>query len=177
MRNIYLCESQPVERQNYEREIKQQLLVNQLSSLVYSFGTESPEELLLYVQNHPLETGLYFLDTEMGIGQVSGMQLAEQIRQSDPQALIVFFAYQKELSVNAIQRHIEPLDYIIKTSDHKEEYQQIMLDLKIAQQRDKVVPENKTEIFTYKLESRIYKLDIQKKLIILVLRIHHISSD
>ncbi len=37
-----------------------------------------------------------------------------------------------------------------------------MLDLKIAQQRDKVVPENKTEIFTYKLESRIYKLDIQK---------------
>lgn len=149
MRNIFLCENQPDEKKYYEQFIKQQLTKHQLPALTYSFGTDSPEELLLYVKNHPLETGLYFLDAELAIGQMSAIELAEQIRHNDPQALIVFLAHQEDLSFQAIQRHIEPLDYIIKTVDYKNEDQQILLDMQIAQRRDQNIPESTSEIFTY----------------------------
>lgn len=162
MRNIFLCENQLSEIQHYEQFIKFQLETNQFPALTYSFGTENSEELLLYVKNHPLETGLYFLGIKAGDGQLNAIQLAEQIRQSDPQALIVFLAQQEKLSFKAVQHHIEPLDYIIKTTDHQKEYAQILLDLQIAQQRDRNIPDNTSEIFTYKLESSIYKLNIQK---------------
>lgn len=162
MRNIFLCEGQLNDRLFYEQFIKQQLEQKKLPALTYLFGTESAEELLLYVKNHPLETGLYFLDTDRKVGQFSAIQLAEQIRQHDQQALIVFLARKEELSFEAIQRHVEPLDYIIKTVDHKNEENQMLLDMQIAQQRDRSILESTSDIFTYKLESSIYKLSIQK---------------
>ncbi|KIS03343.1 response regulator transcription factor [Paucilactobacillus wasatchensis] len=161
MRNVYLCDDQAVERQYYEKLIQTELETGNLSALTYCFATGSSAELLLYIKNHPLETSVYFVDVQLGDNKRGGIELAQQIRANDPSALIVFLALHDGLSLATIQQHIEPLDYIIKHTEHELEQQRFAHDLRIAHERTKSGFEVTGSVFTYRPNNRIYQLGIQ----------------
>lgn len=58
-------------------------------------------------------TGIYFLDIDLN-SNMNGMQLAQQIRLSDPRGFIVFISAHSELSYMTFQYRVEAMDFVLK---------------------------------------------------------------
>lgn len=112
MINIYLCEDNKEQLDNWEKIINNHLLMNHLNERL-AFSTQSPEELLLELKNHPSTMGLYFLDICLN-SNINGLQLASEIRAKDPIGEIVFITSRSEMCYLTYEYQVRALDFIVK---------------------------------------------------------------
>lgn len=79
---------------------------------------QNANEVLSYLNEHPLDGGIYFLDIELGDNQddINGVDLAEEIKKLDQRAQIVFVTAYDEYMELTYQRRIGSIDYISKSN-------------------------------------------------------------
>ena len=73
----------------------------------------SIREVLVYVNSNP-DTYLFFLDLDMGNGQLNGIDLAQQLREKAIPAKIVFVTSHIEKCMAILKSGVEPFDFIEK---------------------------------------------------------------
>jgi len=76
-------------------------------------STDSPTELLDYLEHHKGQNNLYILDVDLA-HDMDGIVLASKIREKDVQGKIVFVTTYDQLSYLTFRYKVEALDYIIK---------------------------------------------------------------
>jgi len=67
-----------------------------------------------YLEKHPKNAGLYFLDYNLNHQGMDGKGLAEEIRKYDPRGFIVFITSDAKAHRLTFQHKVEALDYIVK---------------------------------------------------------------
>lgn len=156
MRFIYLCEDQEMQRKFYEESILEQLRCNQYNQLQYRLSTDDPEDILRDLNGLINQSGIYFLDIQLGIGRLNGLETASRIRQADPEGLIVFLTAHDEFSLTALQRRVQPFDYIIK-QDNQHELKKIAADLHFANENEVELSEKKESFFSYSMGKQVFQ--------------------
>ena len=111
MLNVFICEDNTIERNKFEKIIKDIIMIENLDMDV-SLSTGNPEDILSYLDNNSV-SGLYFLDIDLK-NKINGLKLAEKIREYDPRGFIVFVTTHTEMSYLTFIYKVEAMDYIIK---------------------------------------------------------------
>ena len=87
MLHIYICDD-IVEQANNIQKIISNLIVLKDWDIIIKGTFHSPSELLSAIERRSVP-GLYFLDIELN-AEINGLQLAQRIRDYDPDGFIVF---------------------------------------------------------------------------------------
>ncbi|WP_282919742.1 LytR/AlgR family response regulator transcription factor [Ignavigranum ruoffiae] len=113
MLNIYVIEDHAIERQRLADYIDQYLRDHSIAGQVIYVGDQA-EDLLTRLTPTDFLQDLFFLDVDLGNGQMNGIQLAAEIRRRLPAARIVFVTTHEEMALLTFKYSVEALDYIIK---------------------------------------------------------------
>ena len=109
---IIICEDVFEQRKHTENIILNHIVMEEYRmSIVLS--TSNPDDVMAYLNAHPNQSGLYFLDINLEHA-MSGLSLATHIREKDTRATIIFVTQHIELSPLTFKYKVEALDYIIK---------------------------------------------------------------
>jgi len=111
MINIILCEDNEKERTWMTDFISGHVMMENLDMKLI-LSTADPNEVLIHVKANP-NGGLYFLDVDLQ-AEMTGIQLAVQIRACDPKASIVFITTHAELMSLTFEYAIEAMGYVLK---------------------------------------------------------------
>ena len=108
---VYICDDEAPIRQRLEQIVAGQIMI--LDSDMGPVRTvEEPDELLR-LQKEDSVPAVYFLDIDFP-GKISGLELAQKLRQYDPRGFIVFITAHHDLAVETFRLRLEELDYIGK---------------------------------------------------------------
>ena len=110
---VYICDDEPFIRENLTQIVDSQILI-----LDCDMGPvralEDPDELLR-AQREASVPAIYFLDIDFP-GKMSGLVLAQKLRQYDPRGFIIFITAHSDLAFETFRLRLEALDYIVKGS-------------------------------------------------------------
>lgn len=140
----------------YEQKILEELQHNDYNELQFMFSTDDYQAILDSIGGFINQSGLYILDIRLEDGASRGIEAAEEIRRRDPNGLVVFLTTHEEFSLTAMQRRIEPFDYIIK-SDTQTELCKLAEDLQFANENEVELSEKKEAFFSYHSDSQLYQ--------------------
>jgi len=111
MLNIFICENDDAQRavlvENVEAGIRRVSIEAKVA-----LETADPDEVLAYVQENSV-TGLYFFDVDLKV-DMSGIELASQIRKHDKRGVIAFVTSRVEMMALTFEQNVEAIAYIIK---------------------------------------------------------------
>ena len=108
---VYICDDEAPIRQRLEQIVAGQIMI--LDSDMGPVRTvEEPDELLR-LQKEDSVPAVYFLDIDFP-GKISGLELAQKLRQYDPRGFIVFITAHHDLAFETFRLRLEALDYIVK---------------------------------------------------------------
>lgn len=108
---VYICDDEKPIRENLERIISEQIMILDVD-MGPVCSTENPDELLR-IQREDTVPAVYFLDIDFP-GKMSGLTLAQKLRQYDPRGFIVFITAHGDLAFETFRLRLEALDYIVK---------------------------------------------------------------
>lgn len=111
---VYICDDELPIRKSLEQIVRNQILILD-SDMGPVRALEDPEKLL-EVQKQDSVPAIYFLDIDFP-GKMSGLELAQKLRQYDPRGFIVFITAHNDLAFETFRLRLEALDYIVK-GDH-----------------------------------------------------------
>ncbi|VDG33616.1 DNA-binding response regulator [Lactobacillus pentosus] [Lactiplantibacillus mudanjiangensis] len=150
MIDIYLCEDEPQQLANLNQMITNYVMIEQLDMQVVKAST-TPEPLLQLPADHHYR--LYFLDIELR-ATMTGIELAQHIRQADADCKIVFVTTHAELALETLRYQVEPLAFILK--DGADSIQtQVIAALKLAQQRWQQAQPSHDDYLTFKTGDQV----------------------
>lgn len=109
---VIICEDNIRQRKSIVEIIENCILREELIMEV-ELETGKPQEVIDYLEEAQNFIRLYFIDVDLGEG-LNGIQLAEVIRQKEPNCYIVFITNHADMSIKTFEYKIEALDYIIK---------------------------------------------------------------
>ena len=112
MLEIFICEDNLAQRAYLEQLIQQAIVLNDWEMML-RLSTESPLEILAYLEKHPQTQGIYFLDVDLNT-KMNGIQLGAEIRNRNPHGKIIFITAHNELLPLTFQYKVEAMDYIAK---------------------------------------------------------------
>lgn len=154
---IYLLEDSEIQRNAYERIVKNTIMINEYAMQVV-IATDSPEELLAKIVN--FKEGLFFLDMEIDEDNQAGLKLASKLREKIPFSQIVFITTHDELSFLTLERRISPLDYILKDQAEDIIMQKIIKDINVAQKTLVANVSQHQDILGYKIGARLFSVQM-----------------
>ena len=150
---IYICEDNHSQREFIENCVKNYLMIEEDIDARLVLSTENPYDLLNYLSNNTISTGLYFLDVNLQT-DINGLELAMKIRELDNFAKIVFITTHSELSYMTFTYKVEAMDYIIK-ENIGELTGRISDCIKVAYKRYLSEKESKQSVFKFKVGNKI----------------------
>ncbi len=118
MMSIYLCDDEHIWLQRIEKAITSYQLQSNWNIHIAYQGT-SPEELLRYLREQKPTGGIYFLDIDLK-SQISGLDLAVQIRKQDSKASIIFVTTHDEMVMETFRLKVSALEFIVKDAPSPE---------------------------------------------------------
>ena len=80
---------------------------------------ESPVVLLETLRQTRDRGNIYLLDVELKHPEYDGFLLGKEIRNTDPQGIIIYITSFRNLAFKTFQYHIEAFDYIVKDADKR----------------------------------------------------------
>lgn len=148
---IYLCEDDIQQLELWKKLIQNTVLISEWDMKVKAACT-TPEGLLSKINKSKPENAVYFLDVDLK-SNVSGIQLAVNIRKYDPRAFIIFVTTHEEMAYHTFKYKVEPLGYIIKDApDFKDQIKDCLLNVFEKYQ----VPNNPiSDILTVRMERKV----------------------
>ena len=114
MTEIILCEDNEKDRKWMTDFIRGHIMIENLDMKV-AISTANPHDVLKYAKEN-VNGGLYFLDVDLR-AEITGIQLAVQIREVDSKASIVFITTHAELMSLTFEYAIEAMGYVLKGDD------------------------------------------------------------
>ena len=114
-----------------------------------ALSANHPKSILLYLENHTVESGLYLLDVDLQ-ADINGIELAAKIREKDLSATIIFITSKSELMDLVFRHKIEALDYITKDSPSEEVEQRTLDCIALSYKRFLHGKHTPTKYFTIK---------------------------
>lgn len=108
---VYICDDEEPVREKLTHIVSQQIMIldNDMGPV---HAVEDPE-ILLERQKENAVPAIYFLDIDFP-GRISGLELAQKLRQYDPRGFIVFITAHGDLAFETFRLRLEALDYIVK---------------------------------------------------------------
>lgn len=152
---VYLLEDNAIQRQKYAEFIKNGILINDANLELKSISDSTESFYQDYI---PQEQGLYFLDMEINVDKLAGLNIAEKVRKDTPLAQIVFITTHGELSLTTLERKIAPMDYILKDKGLDEIKQRITEDIEVAQMNLQKYSHSSKNLLDYKIGSRYFSI-------------------
>lgn len=153
---VFICEDDQAQRERLEMYVKNYMMIEDYD-MTLALATENPEVILEYLKENPGTTGLYFLDVDLQ-HEMSGINLAAEIREMDDLGKIVFVTTHGELSYLTFTYKIEAMDYIIK--DQSEDIQsRVQACMRIAHKRYLNDRNPEKKIFNVKVGDKIRAID------------------
>lgn len=114
MLSVFVCEDDPHHLECISESIKEYIATEDWDMELFC-ATTTPYEVLYHLRDGDFD-GLYFVDTHLN-SNMDGLQLAKEIRQYNPRGFIVFVSADKDSIFLTFKNGLEPMEYILKTSD------------------------------------------------------------
>lgn len=153
---IYICDDEQMIRARLKKIVSDQIIL-----LNGDMGpvqvTDSPAELL-ELQRQDTVPAVYFLDIDFP-GQISGLALAQELRQYDPRGFIVFITAHGDLAFETFRLRLEALDYIVK-GEHDHIAVRVRDCLTSIQDRLRHEPSGQGRYCTLKLFDRVRHIPV-----------------
>lgn len=111
MIDVYICEDVQKQRERIIYYVETTIMIEEYD-MELKLATDDVDAFLQAVKESK-NTGLYFLDIDLGNGK-NGLLLAKEIRKYDPRGFIVFVTSHSEMSLLTFQYKVEALDFIVK---------------------------------------------------------------
>ena len=108
---VYICDDEQPVRASLEQIVRGQILI--LDGDMGPVRAFDDPDALLAAQKEDAVPAVYFLDIDFP-GRISGLQLAQKLRQYDPRGFIVFITAHNDLAFETFRLRLEALDYIVK---------------------------------------------------------------
>lgn len=112
MLSIYICEDDKFQLEQIKECIDNCIIINEYDMKISGCYT-NPSICISQIKTHTPLHGIYFLDIDLK-ADINGIELATQIRKTDPRAFIIFITTHEEMSIVTFQYKVEALDFIIK---------------------------------------------------------------
>lgn len=126
-------------------------------------------EVADYLEDNKVDSGVYFLDIELSKDKADrdGIDLAEFIRQKDPNAQIIFITAYENLAAMTYRRRTGALDFITKNDSDEVLQKRLNETLSLAARRIRESHAIKKMTFSYKMGRRIINENINDVLYII----------
>ncbi|MBD5542020.1 MAG: response regulator transcription factor [Lachnospiraceae bacterium] len=108
---VYICDDEAAVNARLNKIVSDQIMILD-GDMGPVQSADSPEKLL-ELQRQNTVPAIYFLDIDFP-GQVSGLELAQELRRYDPRGFIVFITAHDDLAFETFRLRLEALDYIVK---------------------------------------------------------------
>ena len=108
---VYICDDELSVRDKLEHIVSEQIMI--LDNDMGPVRAVDDPEVLLRQQREASVPAVYFLDIDFP-GRISGLELAQKLRQYDPRGFIVFITAHGDLAFETFRLRLEALDYIVK---------------------------------------------------------------
>ncbi|EDX43289.1 LytR/AlgR family response regulator transcription factor [Limosilactobacillus reuteri] len=132
--------------------------------------------ILDYLESNPDLTNIVaFLDIQLDKNKQSqaGLALAQQIQKKHRNAQIIFITTHEELAFLTFQRRINPLDYIVKTTNQRKLQRRLTETLELAIRHLNQFEYIQTHTFKYKIGTRIINVNFNNILYITTTKFPH----
>lgn len=116
---VYICEDNEQQLSLYKSAIEKYISENEADEFELSCITTNPMQLLDHLKNH-IRQSIYFLDINLGLEFINGIELGAEIRKFDPLGYIILITTHTEMAPLTFQYMIEAMDYISKDEDNVE---------------------------------------------------------
>ncbi|KGR73306.1 LytTR family transcriptional regulator DNA-binding domain-containing protein [Streptococcus phocae subsp. salmonis] len=132
--NIFVLEDDFVQQSRLEKLLNRLLEKHQLHPKRFEISGK-PDQLVNFIEEKGAHQ-LFFLDIEIKSEELRGLQVAKQIRDIDPYAIIVFVTTHSELMPLSFRYKVAALDYIDKELEASEFESRIEEALLYAKSKD-----------------------------------------
>ncbi|MGM7634407.1 LytR/AlgR family response regulator transcription factor [Bacillus sp. Hm123] len=129
---VIICEDDAAQLEYIYSKLRKYALI-QYPSIEFALATSNPEDVLAYIEHDRADC--YFLDIELG-SSLTGLELASNIREYDPQASIIFVTTHAEMLQLTFTYKLAALDFIVKR-EKVELTHQLITALEVAYQKYK----------------------------------------
>ena len=157
---IIICEDQLIQLHQLETIIRNYILFHD-EPFEISLKTQSPVEVKNYLKKFMPKQGIYFLDIDLN-HPINGIDLAEKIRERDPQAKIIFITTHDELLPLTIKRRVETLGFVEKDQPLEAYRAEIIELLSIAQKRIDSLKVEQNRAFVFSIGSQTFTFDLEE---------------
>lgn len=157
---IIICEDQIMQLNQLETIIQNFILFHsELFNI--QLKTQSPTEVEKYLEKFHPKHGIYFLDIDLNHA-MTGIDLAEKIRERDVQAKIIFITTHDEMIPLTIQRRVETLGFVTKDQPLETYRAEIIELLALAQERIDATRVDQEKAFSFSIGSQTFTIDMQE---------------
>lgn len=183
--NILILEDDTIQRLYYKEIIQKRILINpspKSYDMRIAVSSDQPQDILNYIKINPHDSILALLDIDLN-KNISGINVAELIRQKCSSADICFITSYSDLLLPIINKNLAPLDFIIKNQSEELITNQLrnIVDLAFSRYKKEITNSKDVSLFTYEPAPGIYhqiptknilyiQTSIQKHRLILVQR-------
>lgn len=157
---VVLCEDNRKVLQKIATYIENYAMMED-NSIDIVLKSSNPSEVLSYI--HSNRADCYFLDIDLGT-EVTGIEIARQIRERDPIASIIFVTTHSEMLRLTFAYRVEALDFIIK-DDISDLKHNVLTALRTAYDKyTKIGKQEKTHYFQIKVGEFVKNIDFHSLL-------------
>lgn len=160
MLGVFICEDDLIQRNQIESFIRTYLMIEELDMTI-KLSTDKPEDIIDYLDEHPDNRGIYFLDVDLKCA-MNGIQLGAKIREKDLHGKIVFITTHSELLSLTFKYKVEAMDYILKEGEIAEIREKIQDALIQAQRHYQKEAKKGDDFVQLKIGSQIRVFDLQQ---------------
>ena len=159
MLKYFICEDRPRDRDVVLKAIKNVVMIENYT-MILGMVTDSPHELIKYLENHTTSTGIYFLDYDLR-NTMTGIELAEKIREYDPRGFIIMVTAMPEAMPLVFKYKIEAMDFIDK-SDFSKLVNDVEKNVRIAYDRYNKKSEENYKVLSIKQGDNMTYVDFDQ---------------
>lgn len=154
MLNVYICEDEDAQREKIKNMVENIILMEDLDMKLV-LTADNPYDILDSVRQSE-QVGVYFLDVDLRT-DMTGLDLAREIRKIDSRGFVVFITTHSEMSYMTFIYQLEALDYVLKDQGEEEVGKRLNKCLHEAEQRFSVG--NKVQnVFSIKINGKMYTI-------------------
>ncbi|RWZ61714.1 response regulator transcription factor [Lacticaseibacillus paracasei] len=161
MLNIYILEDNPSYLKFLKQELKNFIMIEELSANI-KFATSSSDTLLQTIEQAPPEESLYLLDIEINTSTLSGVEVATAIRKISPYIEIIFVTSHSEAALSILTHKIAPLDLISKDMSMKKTSERLRHDISQVLRRLEIRKIHSHSLFSYTLNGQMFAVPLDE---------------
>lgn len=176
--HLLICDDDHLQAKNIATLLKMSSIILEEEDIhpnVDLIATDATSVLDYLEVNPNLTNIIAFLDIQLDESKQSqaGLELAQKIQNINSRSQIIFITAHEELAFLTFQRRINPLDYIVKTTDQRKLQRRLTETLELAIRHLNKFDYIQKHTFKYKIGTRITNINFSNILYITTTKFPH----